>query len=80
MANIPSWAPYQNEQLFWDHFSRSINSAIGTNGFSVSSLTTDQINSALTTSPSGTIWWNSTANQWWGNKNGTLVSFNTTAV
>lgn len=80
MANIPIFTQKGDQGLYNDELNQALNGAIGQNGFSISQLTTSQINSIFNDSQSGTIWFNTTTNEWWGNRNGTLVSFNTTDV
>lgn len=80
MAEIPTYTKNGDQGLFNDELNQALKGAIGINGFEISGLSSDQINSILSQSKDGTIWRNTTTMEWWGNDNGTLVKFSTTAV
>lgn len=73
MANIPTFTRHNDPTLYNDELSQSLQGAIGKNGFEISPLTSDQIDSIFTDSEDGTVWWDSTRERWVGNKAGTLV-------
>ena len=73
MANIPSFTMHNNMMLYNDELSQSLQGAIGKNGFEISDLSSDQIDSIFSDSKDGTIWWDTTRERWVGNKAGTLV-------
>lgn len=80
MANIPQFTKLNDMDLYDDELSQALTNAIGPNGFEVSTLSTDDIDTILSDSPNGTIWYDSTRNKFLGKENGILVSFNTTAL
>ncbi len=80
MANIPQYTASNNQQLYNDDLSQALQAAIGTNGFEISLLSSEEIDKIFSGSQNGTVWYDTTRNKFLAKENGTLVSFNTTAI
>jgi hypothetical protein len=80
MANIPTFTAHNNPTLYNDELSQSLQGAIGKNGFKISELTSDQIDSIFSESEDGTIWWDTDRGRWVGNRSGALVGIVTESL